>query len=922
MSNLKIVLAILLTFCMIFSSFSAFAVFVDSDDACVQSLVKKGIIKGYSEKSFGPDDICTRGQFLTFLWRASGEPDAEKCEEIVDVTGDEYYANAVWWAYKNGITKIYSDYTFRADAPTDREHAAYFLYNWAKLYDKSDIAKTMNMNKYLEDGVDISSDSRTAFSWAMATGILSECENSLVKPKDPVSRLWTANAIGALVDNHVCKWSSWHDNGDGTHSRVCEEDAAHKETNEHSWNDGELTIAPTKTKKGLITYTCTGCLATKTEEAAPGTEFVTRADLEEALVATAFSYHTKGTRVQYDSTHLTDLTAYLGGLVRITSESAPEVSTKDNTFYAVCSDFTYLCYYEGLGIKDLGDTTWPFGFSTAYLFSNADNQNQEQILSNKLIEPITDDDVDTSIIRWIDFDAYKEYKGESTISRLMSYGVLENSSFTDYTSGLIFKDDGFEESVHYSYYDTDGNKLDYKEAREKYLDPYVADIEKVFRPGDVLVNHSHAMIYVGNGRLVDCTSAGGGKIDINTGVEKAESNGAIWADELLYDRATNASNKSLIILRPLEFVVKSGYDNEPGNDIVKNLQIPEKTKSRIKYPMMDIDRTVDITHFGTAVKGGNLTYTIEISNRTDMEHYKTWAGENALQDYENLVVTETIPQGCEYVEGSVTNGGKYDKGVITWNIEKIAAGESTELSYTVKVTADEGTVIVNDGGMVDNIPSNTIKNTVGGEKLSEASQDALLKIAQTGDEGLSTFGSDTDFANAIYKNIGAELDLPSVGEITKTLFPIKSHVPGYGMISWIPNHTPINLYENKAISSDVNSILKPMVIDRFWGGRKFYVGDELKWEYADNSIKEFKKDYLEAGDIIIYAATSDKTNLSYEFDTVGVMIYDGKNILSSIKTADGTTYEICSEENIEAYLTKLFMKNKDLFFALRPSQAK
>ena len=155
------------------------------------------------------------------------------------------------------------------------------------------------------------------------------------------------------------------------------------------------------------------------------------------------------------------------------------------------------------------------------------------------------------------------------------------------------------------------------------------------------------------------------------------------------------------------------------------------------------------------------------------------------------------------------------------------------------------------------------------------------------------------------------------------MFPIASHVPGYAKeISYVPNFKAMNLYENKTIENTQENPLNQMVVNTFWGGRKFYVGDSLKWDYANNCIKEFRKEYLEAGDIIIYAITNDKENLSYDFDTVGIMVYDGKNLLSSVKTANGTTYEIFSEENVGIELTKLLKKDRDLFFALRPSQVK
>jgi hypothetical protein len=53
---------------------------------------------------------------------------------------------------------------------------------------------------------------------------------------------------------------------------------------------------------------------------------------------------------------------------------------------------------------------------------------------------------------------------------------------------------------------------------------------------------------------------------------------------------------------------------------------------------------------------------------------------------------------------------------------------------------------------------------------------------------------------------------------------------------------------------------------------------------------------------------------------VGVMVYDGANLLVSQKTPDSVSYEIYPPEKITPTLTKLFMTDKDIFFALRPSQ--
>ena len=65
----------------------------------IMDLAQKRIIKGYSEDSFGADDVCTREQFITFLYRASGSPEAANNTTFTDVEAGAYYADAIVWGY-------------------------------------------------------------------------------------------------------------------------------------------------------------------------------------------------------------------------------------------------------------------------------------------------------------------------------------------------------------------------------------------------------------------------------------------------------------------------------------------------------------------------------------------------------------------------------------------------------------------------------------------------------------------------------------------------------------------------------------------------------------------------------------------------------------------------------------------------------
>lgn len=65
--------------------------------------VDRGITNGMGNRQFAPDQLCTIGQALTFLWRACGSPEASIAQPFSDVAETDYYAGAAAWAYENGL---------------------------------------------------------------------------------------------------------------------------------------------------------------------------------------------------------------------------------------------------------------------------------------------------------------------------------------------------------------------------------------------------------------------------------------------------------------------------------------------------------------------------------------------------------------------------------------------------------------------------------------------------------------------------------------------------------------------------------------------------------------------------------------------------------------------------------------------------
>ena len=91
--------------------------------------VEQGITLGTSERAFSPEASCTRAQVVTFLWRASGQPEPESgVNPITDVAPNAYYYKAVLWAMEQGVTTGTSETAFSPDSTCTRGQIVTFLY--------------------------------------------------------------------------------------------------------------------------------------------------------------------------------------------------------------------------------------------------------------------------------------------------------------------------------------------------------------------------------------------------------------------------------------------------------------------------------------------------------------------------------------------------------------------------------------------------------------------------------------------------------------------------------------------------------------------------------------------------------------------------------------------------------------------------
>ena len=91
--------------------------------------VAANVTGGTSPTTFSPENPCTRGQVVTFLWAANGRPEPPVTgNPFTDVSESDWYYKAVLWAVENGITKGTSATTFSPEQDCTRAQIVTFLY--------------------------------------------------------------------------------------------------------------------------------------------------------------------------------------------------------------------------------------------------------------------------------------------------------------------------------------------------------------------------------------------------------------------------------------------------------------------------------------------------------------------------------------------------------------------------------------------------------------------------------------------------------------------------------------------------------------------------------------------------------------------------------------------------------------------------
>ena len=163
-------------------------------------VIENGIFKGVTENTFEPNTAQTRAMMVTVLYRAEGEPSVNRSIPFADVDMGAYYANAVIWGQQNGIIKGYSETEFAPDDNITREQIAAIMFRYAQ-YKGIDVSVGENTNILSYDDFDsISEYAIPSMRWACGAGLIKGRTESTLNPKENATRAEIAAILHRFLE--------------------------------------------------------------------------------------------------------------------------------------------------------------------------------------------------------------------------------------------------------------------------------------------------------------------------------------------------------------------------------------------------------------------------------------------------------------------------------------------------------------------------------------------------------------------------------------------------------------------------------------------------------------------------------------------------------------------------------------------------
>lgn len=163
---------------------------------------ENSLMSGVGGGKFALNTETNRAMMVTILHRMEGAPQADDAA-FSDVASGSYYADAVAWASSEGIVSGYSETLFAPNDPITREQMAAILYRYAE-YKGYDISISEDLSAF-RDSDNIASYAEEAMSWAVGAGLISGTDSSALTPSGTATRAQIAAILMRFSDAFVVK---------------------------------------------------------------------------------------------------------------------------------------------------------------------------------------------------------------------------------------------------------------------------------------------------------------------------------------------------------------------------------------------------------------------------------------------------------------------------------------------------------------------------------------------------------------------------------------------------------------------------------------------------------------------------------------------------------------------------------------------
>lgn len=160
---------------------------------------ERGLLTGMDAYTFAPSVKLTRGMMATILWRNAGEPSIDYAPIFPDLANGQFYTTAIMWANANGVMSGYEDGTCGPNDLITREQFATLMFRYAKNLNL-DTEQSADLGIF-PDGLSTSEFAKSAMSWCVANKLFTGNGDGTLAPQGLTDRASAAAVIVRFVRN-------------------------------------------------------------------------------------------------------------------------------------------------------------------------------------------------------------------------------------------------------------------------------------------------------------------------------------------------------------------------------------------------------------------------------------------------------------------------------------------------------------------------------------------------------------------------------------------------------------------------------------------------------------------------------------------------------------------------------------------------